>query len=100
MAAEPCPGNVRQLRSTIESALLLHPPKFIEVEHLPARILKAPTMDSRNSTLEQEVGMTEKTAIERALRASSGKVAAAALKLGESERNLRRKIDKYKIKVR
>jgi Nif-specific regulatory protein len=94
------PGNVRQLRNTIEGALLLHPPKFIEIEHLPARVLNAPIMVRGNSTLQQEVRTTEKAAIESALGASNGRVAPAALKLGMHERTLRRKITKYGIPLR
>jgi two-component system, NtrC family, response regulator AtoC len=104
------PGNIRELRASIEHAVALCRGERIGVRDLPARILGKPGdaagaasgrphsgreayFSSSNLNLEA----TEKSLIHQALRLTDGNVTEAAKLLGISRRTLHRKIKTYKI---
>lgn len=97
---QPWPGNVRQLRHTIERSLLLHRKETLEVEDFEA----AMAMDAREqgSELGSAVGaMTldqmEKTMIQKALRQYDGNISRVAEALGLSRAALYRRFEKFGI---
>jgi DNA-binding NtrC family response regulator len=92
------PGNIRELRNTVERACLLSRGEIILPEHLPAKI--RPTglpiheaSDQAAGTLMEDV---ERTAILSALAETGGNRTQAAKRLGISRRNLIYKLQKYK----
>ncbi|HEV3270750.1 MAG TPA: sigma-54 dependent transcriptional regulator [Candidatus Methylacidiphilales bacterium] len=103
------PGNIRELRASIEHAVALCRGERIGVRDLPARILGKPGGDDEaagrphsgpgacppSSNLNLET--MEKNFILQALRLTGGNVTEAARLLGISRRTLHRKIKAYKM---
>ncbi len=94
----PWPGNIRELRNTVERACLLSRGEIILAEHLPVK-MRPPELPSRSvpgqseGTLMEDVG---RTAILNALAETGGNRTQAARRLGISRRNLIYKLQKYK----
>ncbi len=94
------PGNVRELINVIEQAVLnAHPKKIIELENLPTNILgtNESLADIQSNSLKKVISMTEKQAIENALKISKGNKARAAKLLGIHRASLYIKLKKYNI---
>ncbi|KAB8044211.1 sigma-54-dependent transcriptional regulator [Janthinobacterium aquaticum] len=102
------PGNVRQLRNTMQRAIALSEGELIEPEHLGlANGRGAPTQPGANSAagspvdidwdgpLEQAVARLESFMLERALDAAQGNRSEAARRLGLSRQQLYRKLAQY-----
>jgi two-component system response regulator HydG len=108
------PGNVRQLRNVIETAVLVTPGTTIDVANLPAEIAAvhapvasaaaepAPAARSAEAApasvlddLVMPLEEVERILVRNALRASGGNRERAAKALGISERTLYRKIKEY-----
>jgi len=94
LSAYSWPGNIRELRNTLESIIVLSLKERIEISDLPPHI--------SGSKAAQEIikpGMTlaelEKEAIRRALEETGGHRARTAEALGISVRTLQRKIQEY-----
>lgn len=96
------PGNIRELRATIERAVVLCRGERIGLRDLPDRIqgktglpvsAEAATASSTDLNLEK----MEKAFIEQALRLTDGNVTEAAKLLGISRRTLHRKINTYQM---
>jgi DNA-binding NtrC family response regulator len=99
------PGNVRQLRATIERAVVLCRGERIGLRDLPPDVQGRPTSGgtgsaggegnstSGNLNLEE----MEKSFIQRALKLTEGNVTEAAKLLGISRRTLHRKIKTYNL---
>lgn len=88
------PGNIRELENTIERIAVVHSPKIILPEHLPAEVLHRVNVPKvRAGTLPE----MEKQAIESALRKANGSQSKAARILGISRDKLRYRIEKYGI---
>jgi DNA-binding NtrC family response regulator len=99
------PGNIRELRATIERAVVLCRGERIGVRDLPERIQGLPEgvarispgggtgLSSSNLNLEK----MERNFIEQALRLTDGNVTEAAKLLGISRRTLHRKIKTYQM---
>lgn len=86
------PGNVRQLRNVMDSAVVLAAGERIEVDDLGLR-------DSGSGELESlRIDFWERKLIEEALKRSGGNVPAAAKLLGIGRATLYRKIDEYGVK--
>lgn len=85
------PGNVAELRATLDSALRRRPVGVLEVGDLPESCQSAPRGALR------PVDQAERDAIVAALRASDGNRAAAAAALGVARSTLYRKIAQYGI---
>ena len=105
-------GNVRELRNTIETAVILSTSETITLADLSTDFFQSPTSiptqtTSGQSSLDSEgfghVGMTmeelEKEAIIRALKETSGNRAKAADMLGIGVRTLYRKLESYQIET-
>jgi DNA-binding NtrC family response regulator len=91
------PGNIRELRNCIESAVVLSRSDVVEVEDLPIHIGKA----QNPSTVALEVGMTlaeaEKQLIISTLAGCAGNKTKAAQVLGIGRKTLHRKLQEYHI---
>jgi DNA-binding NtrC family response regulator len=81
------PGNVRQLKNTMQRACLLSPSRTVEVDALGLPAV-------RGNPVEPEL---DRTAIERALEQAGGVVAQAARELGLSRQALYRRMEKLGI---
>ncbi len=91
------PGNVRQLRNVLESAIVTSTREIIEAEDLPEPIRQTPARHT--SQLLVKPGMTldqiERDAIRLALARTGGHRTEASDALGISVRTLQRKIKEY-----
>lgn len=85
------PGNVAELRDTLDTALHRRPVGVVEVGDLPESCQSAPRGALR------PVDQAERDAIVVALRESDGNRAAAAAALGVARSTLYRKIAQYRI---
>ena len=87
------PGNVRQLRNTIESMVVLARGNKLTVENLPARLESDPLLESSRVSLPgTSLVALERAAVEKALSDSHGHRTKAAEALGISVRTLQRKL--------
>jgi len=99
------PGNVRQLESTIERAVILTEGEAIEESHLPAEIVTAyevPAGETLSAEIEIPVGGVsledvEKHLLIQAMQKSGGVIAKAARLLGLTYRTMQYRLDKYGI---
>jgi two-component system response regulator AtoC len=99
------PGNIRELRATIERAVVLCRGERIGVRDLPERVQGLPDGAGRTSAngatqvsaANLNLEKMEKTFIEQALRLTDGNVTDAAKMLGISRRTLHRKIKTYQM---
>ena len=85
------PGNVRQLRNVIDSAVVLAVGDEIKASDLGLHDLKQSKFDSLN------IEEWEKRLIQEALERTQGSMPEAAELLGISRATLYRKIETYKI---
>lgn len=90
------PGNIRELRATLRSALLLAGDGPITTAHLPALVAAPVTREPAKPVDPKKPTAAE---IERALAVAGGNVVHAAQALGTSARQLYRWIEKYEIAV-
>jgi DNA-binding NtrC family response regulator len=106
LAAQGFPGNVRQLRQTIERAVLVHGGDLLDAGDFAALAgLATPAgrdgLDARGSALPNPGSMTldemEKAMIEQHLRHYGGNVTRVAQALGLSRAALYRRFEKYGI---
>jgi DNA-binding NtrC family response regulator len=87
------PGNVRQLRNTIESMVVLAPGPVLRMENLPATLEADPLLEAnRTASPPTSLVALQRAAVERALAKSHGHRARAAEALGISIRTLQRKL--------
>jgi transcriptional regulator with PAS, ATPase and Fis domain len=98
LTAYSWPGNVRQLRTTIESLVILTAGKEITPRHLPEEIHREA---APSQTVRLRVGMSlrdaEKELIRATLAANNGNKALAARLLGLGRKTLYRKLEEYEI---
>jgi DNA-binding NtrC family response regulator len=91
------PGNVRQLRNVLESAVLLADGEVLLPVHLPRETMTI----SQQPAYEQAVLVTltelERRHIQRVLNESGGQMSVAAEILGIHRNTLRRKLTEYGI---
>src|SRR5437667_8056859 len=97
------PGNIRELRTTIEHGVVMATGKQITLRDLPMAVRQAaraklpggvsPTTAFGEKTSPLDLHETERRLIAQALAATNGNVTAAAKKLGISRRTLHRKIN-------
>ncbi|MGE0191549.1 MAG: sigma-54-dependent transcriptional regulator [Planctomycetota bacterium] len=92
----PFPGNVRQLKNIVESALLMAPGPRIEAEDLALPRPRAQALPE--GTLVEMLDETERRLIRQALAACDGVTAAAAERLGIPDRTLRHKIRRLGVR--
>ncbi len=104
MVAYPWPGNIRELRNSVEYAFVLARGKSIRPEHLPekiARIAADPSFrqpeGSRINVI--NAGASEKQALIEALQKTGGNQTRAAKMLGISRITVWKRMKKYGIKI-
>ena len=102
------PGNIRQLRNTIESMLVMDTDGLLDVDGLPAEIaqLAGGAVEEGENTgpsgadslIGRPLDEVEKYYIQRALDLTDGNREEAARLLGKGERTIYRKIKEYGLK--
>ncbi len=106
------PGNVRQLQNTLERMVILAKGEYLTPENLPTDIkrqIKIPK-ESKDDTsikigkkiveLPKTVEQLEREAIIKALEETNYVIKKAAEKLGMTPRQVRYRIEKYKIPLK
>jgi transcriptional regulator with PAS, ATPase and Fis domain len=95
----PWPGNIRELKSIIESAVMVADGSYVTINDLPMNLQHYATgrRDEIGSNAIRNIEEGEKNLIEEALRQTDGNKAKAAEALGISTRTLYRKIEKFAI---
>ena len=88
------PGNIRELKHTIEKAVILSNGNALQPEDF---MLKAESEMKKHGEWPLKYEDIEKMAIERALKNNSGKIIDAAKELGLTRQTLHNKIKKYKL---
>ena len=102
LRAHRWPGNIRELRNTIEHAMLISDDGVIRAEHLKQTLSDASRIQPPNPALaaggvRAAVAEVERASIEGALAAEEGNRTRAARRLNISLRSLLYKMGKYKI---
>lgn len=103
MVAYPWPGNIRELRNSVEYAFVLARGKSINPEHLPEKILG--NASSEDNGMQQDVDLTvpvgnsERQALMEALQKTDGNQTKAAELLGISRITVWKRMKKYGIKL-
>ncbi len=105
LIAHDWPGNIRQLRNTIERMLVLDSDGLLDVDDLPDDIVPANDGDADNTRsfngadglVGRPLTEVERFYIEQALALVDGKREDAAALLGIGERTLYRKIKEYEL---
>jgi transcriptional regulator with PAS, ATPase and Fis domain len=95
----PWPGNIRELKSVIESAVMVSDGDYITISDLPMNLQHYATGHSEEigSKAIRNIEEGERIVIEEALRQTNGNKAKAAEALGISTRTLYRKLDKFSL---
>ncbi len=99
------PGNIRQLRNTIRTMVVMCDRGQLDVIDIPPDIVKRPQLGSGNNLMQQSqdgfsgasLNELEKQAIAETLAKTKGNREKAAKILGIGERTLYRKIKDYKL---
>lgn len=110
MVAYPWPGNIRELRNSIEYAFVLAREKSIGPEHLPEKIAGHKSAETRplkqvesKDTVSKgtvKVGQSEKEKLLDALHQADGNQSRAAKILGVSRITVWKRIKKHGIKLK
>ncbi len=92
------PGNVRELENAIERAVILSSDGVIHAYHLPPSLQSAQsTGTGPGSTLDAALARLERELIIEALKIETGNAAAAARRMGVSERRMGLALHRYGI---
>jgi DNA-binding NtrC family response regulator len=93
------PGNVRELENALERAAVVAPGGKILPEHLPGRVLQAPTpqLVADRPPPNPPLEIIERAYVEWVLRAEGGNKSRAAEVLGIDPSTLYRKLNRYGI---
>jgi DNA-binding NtrC family response regulator len=110
MVSYPWPGNIRELRNTVEYAFVLAKGKSIGVEHLPDKLLTgSPGADGQVSSPVRPlaagtgaipVKQSEKTALVNALHQADGNQTRAADILGVSRVTVWKRMKKHGVTLK
>jgi transcriptional regulator with PAS, ATPase and Fis domain len=95
----PWPGNIRELKSVIESSVMVSDGEYITISDLPMNLQHYATghREEIGSKAIRNIEEGERSVIEEALRQTAGNKIKAAEALGISTRTLYRKIDKFSL---
>lgn len=93
------PGNVRELENALERAAVVAGSPLIQVDHLPQRVVEAPTpaLVSDRTLPNPAMEVIERAYIEWVLQAEGGNKSRAAEVLGIDPSTLYRKLNRYGI---
>lgn len=93
------PGNIRELKSVIESSVMVSDGEYITISDLPMNLQQYATghREEIGTRAIRNIEEGERALIEDALRQTSGNKAKAAEALGISTRTLYRKIEKFAL---
>ncbi|MCA9116478.1 MAG: sigma-54-dependent Fis family transcriptional regulator [Planctomycetaceae bacterium] len=102
------PGNIRQLRNTVERMVVMDTDGSLDVDDLPEEIAELvadegdesspPVVGGADTLIGRPLSVVERYYIERALELCHGKREEAARLLGIGERTLYRKIKDYELR--
>jgi transcriptional activator for dhaKLM operon len=97
----PWPGNIREIETIMERAVLLFEGPQIELNHFPPAIAKRSALFKGKSVAQpiQSLVEAEKSAIITAMQAANGHLAKAAQSLGISRTTLWRKMKELGISI-
>ena len=100
LAAQPWPGNVRQLRQVVERALLVGEGEVVDTTDLQVLSEAAPR-EAASAPLDGDLTLEEmeRRMIEQSLRRAGGNVSQAAKALGLSRAALYRRCEKYGLEI-
>ena len=95
----PWPGNIRELKSVIESAVMVSDGDYITISDLPMNLQHYATghREEIGTRAIRNIEEGERSVIEEALRQTHGNKAKAAEALGISTRTLYRKLEKFAL---
>ncbi len=95
----PWPGNIRELKSVIESAVMVSDGEYITISDLPMNLQHYATgrREEIGTKAIRNIEEGERSVIEEALRQTNGNKAKAAEALGISTRTLYRKLEKFAL---
>jgi transcriptional regulator with PAS, ATPase and Fis domain len=95
----PWPGNIRELKSVIESAVMVSDSDYITISDLPMHLQHYATgrREEIGTKAIRNIEEGERSIIEEALRQTNGNKAKAAEALGISTRTLYRKLEKFAL---
>jgi transcriptional regulator with PAS, ATPase and Fis domain len=95
----PWPGNIRELKSVVESAVMVSDGEYITLTDLPMHLQQYATghREEIGPKAIRNIEEGERSLIEEALRQTNGNKAKAAEALGISTRTLYRKIEKFAL---
>lgn len=91
------PGNIRELRNSIESAVVLARTSVIELEDLPPQVSLAQSSSSVSLSVGVTLAEAEKHLIIATLELEGGNKTKAAQTLGIGRKTLHRKLQEYHI---
>jgi two-component system response regulator HydG len=105
MAAYRWPGNIRELRNSVEYAFVLARGKSIGIEHLPEKITSFNPLATKPLKIVGHngivtVGLSEKEALLNALQQADGNQTKAAQILGVSRITVWKRIKKFGIQLK
>ena len=92
------PGNLRELRSVIERAMLLACEEELDARHLPAEISRASGAGIRPAGEIIPFIEEERAILKHALEVTGGKIPEAAKRLAIGRATLYRKVKKYNLR--
>jgi len=105
MVAYPWPGNIREMRNSVEYAFVLARGKSIGIEHLPEKITSFNPLAARPMKMVEQngivmVGRSEKEMLFNALQQADGNQTKAADILGVSRITVWKRIKKHGIQLK
>ena len=95
IAAYDWPGNIRELRNCVESAVVMCRGKVIEVDDLPPNVSRASTESSIEIPLGSTMDEAEKAVILATVGYCKGNKSKAADMLGIGRKTIIRKMQEY-----
>jgi len=105
MVAYPWPGNIRELRNSVEYAFVLARGKSIGPEHLPEKITSFKPLEKKSFAKDKHgnrvrVGLSEKEQLLNALQKADGNQTQAGKILGVSRVTVWKRIKKHGIQLK